>query len=322
MIFSEQKWNKGEEFQKVVRISSALGFQAVESIIRDSFNLFIAPLIEDEVTKKLIEIYGKDNPTDLEKQCIQLAQRANANLALWYGFNELNTSISSVGMQRIETETTKTLYKYQERELKESYREKGFNALDDLLCFFEINISTFPEFSGTRAYCERRTAIVPGATVVSQYLPINRSRIVFLRMKHDIQFVEDVNLPGLIGSGIIAEIKKNISSSEGNIPVLISLLQPAIVNMAAARMVRKTGSLTDRGLYFNSVTGGLSGNDEESNPASLEEKERMAKLFESDAAGYLVIANRFIKENFPAFYKGSDVDTFRFDNNGRKIFVG
>ncbi|OCW94215.1 hypothetical protein A9168_08295 [Macellibacteroides sp. HH-ZS] len=320
MVFSEAKWNKGAEFQQVVKGSAALGFTTVAPMLRDAYDLFIRPLIE-ELTDVIDTAYKEDNPTPLQSELIRLAQRANANLAMWYGFSELNMSLSSTGFTRIESDSSRSLYKYQERELRESYKEKGFNALDDLIFFFERNIADFPEFKQTKCYLESRTMLVPGASLVSEYLPINRSRLIFLRLKPHILFVEKTKLPALIGVDVLSEIAANRGdNADMKYTKLLALLQPVIINFAAARLIMASGSLTDRGLYYTSIIGGMSGNDEEQKPANMEQIAMQAKLLNADAEEYLQRANLFIKSNFPALYAGNSKDTFRVNNDGRKIF--
>lgn len=320
MVFSEAKWNKGAEFQQVVKVSAAMGFATVAPMLRDAYDLFIRPLIED-LSEIIDAAYIEDNPTPEQSELIRLTQRANANLAMWYGFGELNMSLSSTGFTRMESETSRSLYKYQERELRESYKEKGFNALDDLIFFFEKNIATFPQFKETKCFLESRTMLVPGASLVSEYIPINRSRLIFLRMKPHIAFIEETKLPALVGEAVLSDLAANrgVDADEKYIK-LLTLLQPVIINFAAARLIMASGSLTDRGLYYTSIVGGMSGNDEEQKPGNIEQIAMQAKLLNADAEEYLQRANKFIKSNFPALYAGNSGDTFRVNNNDRKVF--
>ena len=81
MVFSEAKWHKGAEFQQVVKVSAALGFATVAPLLRDAYDLFIRPLIED-LSEIIDAAYIADNPTPEQSELIRLTQRANANLAM------------------------------------------------------------------------------------------------------------------------------------------------------------------------------------------------------------------------------------------------
>lgn len=322
MIFSLEKWNSGREFQRVIKSSAAVDYHSFEPILREAFDLFIRPLLGKKMTECLVDEYKKDTP-EKNSRLIYLAQRANANLAVWYNFYELTVILSGSGIQKAETGDYKGLYKYQERQLRENYKTKGFNALDDLLLYLEN--SSFPEYKTSPAWLSRRTAIIPGADTVQQYLPIKRSRLIFLRLEPHISFIEKTRLPGLIGEKMLSSLKDRMEKQEvegTTFQSLLNCIQPVVILYAAARLVRQAGMLTDKGLYFSSVLAGMSGNDETNIIATKEEAESTAKQFETDAETYLSLADRYIQEHFPEYFKGKASDAFNVDNTNRKIFWG
>lgn len=321
MIFSQEKWNNGKEFQRVIKSSTAVDYNSFETVLREAFDLFIRPVLGEEMTDRLIREY-KENTQENNSRLIYLAQRANANLAIWYNFYELTVILSGSGIQKAETGDYKGLYKYQERQLRENYKTKGFNALDDILSFLESS-ADFPEYHKSPAWISRQTAIVPGADIVEQYLPIERSRLIFLRLQPHISFLEKTKLPSLIGHEMFAELTNKIKEGnlEGTIYAsLLNLIRPVVILHAAARMVRQAGTLTDKGLYFSSVMAGASGNDETSILATREQAEAAAKQYEADADKYLQLADRYIQAYFPQYFKGKSSDALNVDNSNRKIF--
>lgn len=322
MVFSLDKWDKGREFQHVMKSSAAVDFNSFEPILREAFDLFIRPVLGEDMTKRLIKEYNEDTP-DKCNPVIYLAQRANANLAVWYNFYELTVILSGSGIQKAETGDYKGLYKYQERQLRENYKTKGFNALDDMLLYLEC--SSFPEYKKSPAWLARSTAIVPGADTVQKYLPIERSRLIFLRLEPHISFIEKTRLPGLIGEKMLSALKEKMEKKEvegTTFQSLLNCIQPVVILYAAARLVRQAGMLTDKGLYFSSVLAGMSGNDETNIIATKEETETRAKQFEADAETYLSLADRCIQDNFPEYFKGKASNTFNVDNDNLKIFWG
>lgn len=320
MIFSIEKWDKGREFQRVIRSSSAVEYGSFEVVLRESFDLFIRPLLGGEMTKRLMDEY-RDKPDTTT--AVLMAQRANANLALWYNFNELTVTVSGGGIQRVESGDNKGLYKYQERELKEGYRTKGFNALDDLLSYLEQNTEDYTEFKNSPAYKSRCSALIPGAETVQLYLPIERSRLLYLRMQPHIRFIEDTRLASLIGDSLVADLREKMIAGDVDdlYSDLIRYVQPVIILLAAARLIRQAGSLTDKGLYFTSVQA-AAGNDEATLPADPSSRETLAKQFELDAKEYQALADRYIKDKFPDFYRGKNSEVMFVDNDNLKIFWG
>lgn len=321
MVFSLDKWNNGREFQRVIKSSAAVDYNSFEQILREAFDNFIRPILGDEMTARLIREYEEDTP-EKNSRLIYLAQRANANLAIWFNFYELTVILSGSGIQKAETGDYKGLYKYQERQLRDNYKTKGFNALDDMLTYLEKS-NNYPEYHSSPAWIMRQTAIVPGADIVEQFLPIERSRLIFLRLQPHISFIEKTKLPSLIGTDMLSELMKKIQ--EGNLEGtayagLLNLIRPVIILYAAARLVRQAGILTDKGLYFSSIMAGASGNDETSIIASRDQAEAAAVQYEADAENYLQLADSYIQDQFPNHFRGKASDVFNVDNNNRKMF--
>lgn len=321
MVFSDGKWNNGREIQNVIKASAALDFITVRPFLKDSFNLFIAPTVGPELVDRLIHIYNEPLVNDSESQFLELAQRANANLAFWYGFDELSVSMSNNGAQQKSDGSYSGLYKYQARDLKNSYKNKGFNALDELLCFLECHLTDFPEFKDSDTYTQIRSSIVPDAKTINRFLPIN-SRLIFLRFRPHISFVEETRLVSFIGDRICVELRKELGKDarSDRFVSLIEKLQPVVIFLAASRLLKTAGSMTDRGLYFTTVRN-TSGNDEEEIPADETIISLRARQYEQDAIEYLSIVNRFIQADFPEYYSGSANKTFHRDNYDKKIFV-
>lgn len=80
------------------------------------------------------------------------------------------------------TSHSSQVYKYQEDNLRTSLRNKGFNALDELLEFLYAHIAEYPEFATSQAYQDRKSAIVRSTADVNDVCFINGSRIIFLRL--------------------------------------------------------------------------------------------------------------------------------------------
>jgi hypothetical protein len=317
MIFSQEKWDKGLELKRVIKGSATMDWGTFSPVLMDAFSLFIRPLLEG-MADKLIAVYQKENRTEKEEELIRLAQRANANLAVWYNFNELNTVLSDSGTQRFESDTVKPLYKYQERSLRDGYKTKGFDALDHLLAFLEKNVSLYPEYNGCKAYKDRRLSFVGSAEAINRYLDIDNSRLIYLRFFPHLTFVEQTKIKSFIGEPLFLKLKEETPDEKER--GLIEKLQPVIVCLAAERVSRYSGSITDKGLYFSSVLAGISGNDETWQPANRTAVDERVEMFLSDAKDYMAIADRYIKEYFPELHRGTPGDELRTDNDGHKIF--
>ena len=216
MIFSAKKWNNGKELKAVMKVNTAISFDMMEAPLRNAFRQYLVPLLGDAMAGEVVEIYefgpnpdvleqNTEEATEREKldsRLLEICKRANANLAFWNDFDEISMRITDAGFQRQKSdngESFQQVYKYQEDNLRASLRNKGFNALDELLEFLYAHIAEYPEFASSQAYQDRKSAIVRSTADVNDVCFINGSRIVFLRLQPHLKFAEEMLLQPAIG---------------------------------------------------------------------------------------------------------------------------
>lgn len=332
MIFSEMKWDKAKEISAFVRVSAGLSFDKLETPLQNVFNLFIVPLLGDKMTGRLIDIYqnrivGETELQKIETKLLYICQRANANLAFWYDFDEINTRITDSGFQRQESEngTYKSAYKYQENNLRNNFRNKGFNALDEMLAFLEKYIDSFPEYLESPAYINSQQSIIRNTEEVNKVYFINNSRIIYLRLHTHFAFVEENILRPALGEVLYNKllewlIKVPADETEKlKVEELRKKSGKVIVMNAVKRLMSETGSLTDRGLYFSSITANRDG-DENEKPVTDNRLSIQIAQAESDAKVYMNNLVRFVKRAYPDDYAGNPWQAFHRDNDHKKTF--
>ncbi|MGL4852898.1 MAG: DUF6712 family protein [Phocaeicola sp.] len=321
MIFSYENWESADELKRFIPVSTALNFARVESSLNDAFNLFFRPLFGEEVSNRVIEIYRKTDREEHEKVLLEEAQRAVANLAFWYNFTELSIRITDQGFQRQESETFKQTYKYQEDELRNSFKNKGFNSLDRIITLLNASPDYYPEFIDSPAYCLRRKCIVPSTTEVNGIYFINFSHIIFLRLKPYFKMVEETILNKLIGHKLFEALLACLDKEEKNlgsttVEELRVRCAQVVVFHAIAQLIRATGSLTDRGLYFEQIVAGKNGN-QVSSPAGAQAIISQALQLEQTAGYYADALLLFIQEKLPDYYQGKPSEIFHRDNDNK-----
>lgn len=327
MIFSKEKWAEGDEIRAFVKINTAVSFAMMETPLNNAFRLFIKPLLGAVMAVKLVDIYNNPQPNDKEAELLRIAQRANANLALWYEFDAISVRITDAGFQRQESEngSLKPAYKYQEDNLRQNYKNKGFNALDELLDFLYLHIADFPDFGESDAYKVRKSAIVRSTADVNNVVFINNSRIVFLRLQTHLNFVESMLLVPAIGEELYNYLLDGLlndpaeEAEKKHIEMLRQACANYIVVMSARRMMMETGSLTDRGLYFSTIEVGDKGN-EKKQPLGTDRIAIQIQNLKADADMYMGAIQRIINAYFPQFNVGNPQRVFDRDNEHKKTF--
>ena len=323
MIFSQQKWNT-EGVQRFVNASAALSFETMQAPLNQAWSMFLVPLLGDDLAARIVGIADKAaaERDGVESEVLLRSQNAVANLALWYNYTELNVRLTDQGHQRQESETFKNLFKYQANELRLTYRNKGFNAIDGLLEYIDSHADTFTEWAEAPANCKRKLAIVRDAKEVNKVVFINNSSIIFLRLEPLFRRVEETVVPNKIGRKLLNALKAKLNAGADeidgtNINDLRLKVGKVIICLAVAELIRETGNLTDRGLYFATLTPGKEG-DIEAAPATGEAAAAMAMNYDAIADRYTTELLSYVSDFLPDYYEGRPEDVFKRDNDGKR----
>lgn len=322
MVFSKEKWNDAAELNQFIPVSAALYFESVQSSLEDAWRLFVLPLLGEALAEEIEAYYVDEDPTALQLKVLNECQRAVANLAFWYNFDELNIRISDQGMQRQESDGSfKQTYKYQEDQLKTSFKNKGFNALDRVIDLLDKHQKDFPLYEQSPAYALRKSSIVRSTAEVDANYFINNSHLIFLRLKPIFKSVEDTVLQPALGDALFQALTKALKDGtevlgDTTTEEFRQRCASFVVLKSIAKLVRQTGSLTDRGLYFASIhegDGNLS-----VRPSDRETALSLAGDLEREADTRLNLLMNFIQHYLPAYYKGRQSDVLNRDNNHKR----
>ena len=322
MVFSKEKWNDAAELNQFIPVSAALYFESVQSSLEDAWRLFVLPLLGEALAEEIEAYYVDEDPTALQLKVLNECQRAVANLAFWYNFDELNIRISDQGMQRQESDGSfKQTYKYQEDQLKTSFKNKGFNALDRVIDLLDKHQKDFPLYEQSPAYALRKSSIVRSTAEVDANYFINNSHLIFLRLKPIFKSVEDTVLQPALGDALYQALTKALKDGtevlgDTTTEEFRQRCASFVVLKSIAKLVRQTGSLTDRGLYFASIhegDGNLS-----VRPSDRETALSLAGDLEREADTRLNLLMNFIQHYLPAYYKGRQSDVLNRDNNHKR----
>ena len=323
MVFSKEKWAT-EGIGLFVHSSNALSWETMEGPLLQAWTYFVMPLLGETLCERLTAIFDKEvaDRKKAEADALHHVQNAVANLALWYDFTELNTRLTDQGHQRQESENFKSLYKYQEDALRNSYKNKGFNALDALLDCLCAHADVFTEWATCPANVERKERIVRTPKEVDDVVFINRSRIIFLRLQPILKKLEQTQVPVILGQKLHQAFMGNMDKGKASIGTttveeLRVRVGRVLVNKAVAELIRQTGSLTDRGLYFDTTVAGRDGN-EVSGPVNMNEAVKHAAIFERDAREQLQALQNFVSYYVSDLFAGRPEDVFKRDNEDKR----
>lgn len=276
MIFSEDYWKDESEGQRVAAVSTGLSWKRMAPLLEAAETDYLRPLLGDTLTEEVDGIYWNLQPperTPSEAEVLRVAQRAVLHLALWSNFDVLSVRVTDQGFQRQETDSWHPAYKYQEDNLRKQFRNTGLNALDRLLELFEKNIEEFPRFATSPAYTVSQKELVRSTAEVQDVYDINSSRLVFLRLRPVLHQVEELTLQPAIGDTLYEGLRKWLDDGTTTIgstdyaveswEELRDKCRKVVVMAAVRRLLRTTGTVTDRGAFFTETTATGGGNESE-----------------------------------------------------------
>jgi len=316
------------EIKAILPIGVGNDFNRLKPHIQNAENTYIKPLLGLDMYNALAMLYVTEEsqqPTDAEKlrrEVLAKVQFATIHLAFHIGFDFLNVSVTDAGFQRIETERTKGLFKYQEDAIKAFFAETGYNSLDDILTFLELNITSFEEFLTSVNFNALITSFLPNIKVVEE-IPFNihGSRLIFLALKPSVAYIEDTAIRPVLGESIYATVKTEMAKEvvDTKVLVLLDYIRKPLIYLASSMLMEETGAtLGDKGLYF------AKNEDQQRSkvvkaPAT---EQRIAVLVNRNRLignNYLEMLKAHLLENWEE-YSGQKGSAYKRDNYGKKTF--
>jgi hypothetical protein len=302
------------------------------------------PFVEQAERKYILPLLERDLYDDLQKFCndhdnwtsggsgdedetkttalVNLIRIAELNLAYYIGFAPLNVKISDAGFQRTgDSEVFKGLYKYQEGDLKSYFETTGYNGLDDMLKYIEDNIEHFPEWEESTIYTARKTAIIKDAETFDRICFINKSRLTFLRLQRYMTEVIDFDIKPLLGTEwttLMTELTKEDPAPKYS--ALVPEIQKPLTYLSCAKLIEKTGNLTDRGLFFEGKNTGTI-DDSYKKPVEGDATVTAMGSYRSTGQQYLVALRQYLIANHFTSQGSENGNVYNRDNDHKKTFV-
>ena len=197
-----------DKLKELVPVSKSLSIEKVGMFIDDAEEI-IENTISSAFYAELLAYTSGDTVTD---ELILKLQKSISYICLFLGFDIMNAFISNQGFARIESEKsgTKSMFQRQEENLKETFKRSGYNKLDSALTFLETNKANFETWTSSDEYTLSLRNFINSATVFNSIFGINKSRLVFIKLRPAITLAEDMEILPLIGRAFFDELKLQI----------------------------------------------------------------------------------------------------------------
>ena len=321
MIITEKFWD--EHKNELIKVSQALSFKNIGPRFADAWNMYFVPLFGEAICGRIADAALPDRESGLVS-VLPAARRALANLTFWTFFDEMNVRITDQGFQRQESDTFKSLYKYQSDGLKQGYKNAGFNALEQCMKQLFTLLKDDSDWVASPAYQYRRNHIVQTMEEVNAVYDIHSSYMIFLALRSDLEMVERIKAPAILGQKLFDALMTNIKDGteelgETTTEELRLRLSTIIVLMAVKRFIERTGTITDRGFYYVNYKP-ETGNNENVAPASANAKAVAVAQIEQDILSMTAALDFFIDHHLHDFRCGNYTHTVHRHNDNKKTY--
>ena len=235
-----------------IGINADFNYSVLETHLQWAEESYIPDLLGQTLYDKLIFFVDHDPDSSYQVQDFariayfekldEKVSRIICNVAVFDWLSVAGVSISDIGLQRLEGEmggmTRKSAYQYQEKDAKEFFRKKGFNAMDKALQYIMQNIAQFQEFTVSETYQNMYSVLIPTLKIFEKYYNLGGSYLLYIKLAPYIREAELFDIVPAIGKPLCDLIKSNFN--ELHIQNLLPELRSAICYKAIARGIEAT----------------------------------------------------------------------------------
>jgi len=279
--------------------------------IDEAQETFIKPVLGDVLYGQLQRLMNpvildpKEGPIDSRlADLLIMIHKPLALYALWLGSDEFGVSISSQGIQVIETPTHKTAPQYRVQNLKENWIRRANTSLDLVLKFLDEHKEDYPGYELQDADLFIRSTLEFNSEV-----DIRESRRVFVSLKPIIRSIEKKYIRPTLSAELFDELKATLQSKEGlskDQTVLMDLIRPALAHLTMARALLEISiDILDWGIF--DTAGNTFANVSSKQASNKERISIMAEANQRDGEAELKALQEFLDESasedlYPAYF--------------------
>jgi len=139
------------------RVNTSLKLESLEATIYETARRHITPWLGLEYYEYLVA--GTSLSAE-ETALLPYIRRPLAILTMYEWSKVGAIEMGESGMHRVESDTRKSAYRYQEREYKDDALEKGYNALELMLKFLDMNKADFSTWAASAEGLAHRTPLL------------------------------------------------------------------------------------------------------------------------------------------------------------------
>lgn len=323
------------ELKTYIPANVDFNIEGLMPFIKSAETEFIIPNISQAQYDDLSAAYNVVSPSLTAAQTALLAriQPALAHYAFkkWIPFGQVQ--IDSAGIRIASTESMKTAFQWQTKDLEASSLQSAYTFMEALLTYMEANKASYALWTASDSYTVFKESFINTASDFNKYFNINSSRLTFISFKACMKKVEDFAVKAVLDATTFAAIKTRIKAGTTTAAdtALLNFIQPAVAHLTIAAalktqaaIINSNGIIVAKNVGFMTVDAG--------DAAGAELKDQMIRTASEDGNAYLRQLQQYLNENASAsiypdyfasdLYADPDTRPEQIDNTGFDGIVG
>lgn len=275
------------EIQDFLPVNATFEFKGISPFLRQAERDYIIPVLGAAQYNDLHSKYQAGTAlTSIESELLLNIRVALAPLAymLWIPFGQVK--IDSSGIRIVTTESMKTAFQWQIQDLEGSAMRTGFSGIEALYEFLELNKESFSLWTGSTSYTESKELFINTAKALTEAVDMPCTRRTYIMVRPILKKLQQTLIKNTLGVTLYAEIREQIlddSLTEEN-EELLTLIQPAVGNLAMATAVKKLAVVFDQYGFNILATSTI---EKGRNPAKDSDMSVLEAKFREDGNNYL-----------------------------------
>ena len=189
-------------------VNVSMSLSALKSTILITYRKYLQEWLDDAQWEDLVA--SADAPSEDQEKLMEYVGLPLALLSM-YEYQRIGAvEMGEGGLHRLETEERKTAYKYQENNYRDYMREHGFDAIEMMLDFLEVNEAQYPLWVAGSGYAKNKALFINTARTFRTAYAYYINRDVFESLRALMQDVEHFAILPLIGQAQFDDLKGGI----------------------------------------------------------------------------------------------------------------
>jgi hypothetical protein len=334
-----------DELKKYIAIDENSNWATFSRFVDQAEQLFMVDLLGQAFYDEFLALYTNsvsNAPVALGADNLKLLPYIQKPLAFYtqlLAIPHISVSFGDMGIRQTRSEDSDAAPRWKEEKLQMNALKNGDIHADKLLEFLELNasVSKYNTWFASTANTKNSGFIIYSTAIASEYIDINNSRRVFMKLRNKIREIETRMVPKLISQDqydeIVVQLKTGSLTSNNN--ALLSKIEPIICKRALyMQLPFMKVQINENGIFVYSGTDDLFKPGQLASDSDI--KIMRCQLMDEKEFGYLadeMELKNFILDNIDTYplIKASGVYTSRPDpgptitypnRNNNKHFVG